>query len=85
MKSEIIDKIPSQAAFQELGHSSLKNLETSLQAEISQTIEKIKSQVSALETRTSEKCSLSEIRSDVQTVVLQKTTSIKADLTQHLD
>ena len=85
MKNEIIDKIPSQAAFQEIVQASLKDLETSLKAEISQTVSEIKSQVSALETRVSEKCSLSEMRSEVQTVVLQETTSIKANLTQHLD
>ena len=85
MKNEIIDKIPSQAAFQEIVHSSLKNLETSLKAEISQTIDDIKSQVPTLETRVSEKCSISEMHSENQTVVLQETTSIKADLTQHLD
>ena len=50
MKNEILDKIPSQVAFQEIVHSSLKYLEISLKAEISQTIGKIKSQISALET-----------------------------------
>ena len=85
MKNEIIDKTPSQAAFQETVHSSSKNLETSLKAEISQTIDEIKSQVPTLETRVSEKCSISEMHSKNQTVVLQETTSIKADLTQHLD
>ena len=48
MKNEIIDKIPSQAAFQEIDHSSLKNLEKSLKAVISQTIGEIKAQVSFL-------------------------------------
>ena len=85
MKNEIIDKTPSQAAFQEIVKASLKDLETSLKADISPTVGKIKSEVSALETRVSEKCSLSEMRSEVQMVVLQETTSIKANLTQHLD
>ena len=85
MKNEIIDKTPSQAAFQEIVKASLKDLETSLKADISPTVGKIKSEVSALETRVSEKCLFSEMRSEVQMVVLQETTSIKANLTQHLD
>ena len=85
MKNEIFDKIKSQAAFQEIVQASLKDLETSLKAEISQTVGEIKSKVSALETWVSEKCSLSEMHSEVQTVVLQETTSIKGKLTQHLD
>ena len=60
-------------------------METSLKAEILQTVSEIKSQVSALETWVSKKCLLSEMCSKVQTVVLQETTSIKANLTQHLD
>jgi len=85
MENEIIDKIPYQAAFQEILHSSLKYLETSLKAEMSQTIVEIKSQASALETWVSEKCLLSEMCSKVQTAVPQEITSIKDDLTQNLD
>ena len=66
-------------------HSSLKKLETSPRTEISQTIGKIKSQVSALETQVSKKCLLSEMCSEVQTAFLQGTKNSKAHLNQHLD
>jgi hypothetical protein len=82
MKSNIIDKIPSQAVIQDIVQSSVRNLETTLKAEISKSISDVKAQVSALEHQVVNKCSISDVRADIQTLVQQETASIKNDFSQ---
>ena len=75
--------IPSQAVIQDIVQSSVRNLETTLKAEISKSISDIKAHVFTLEHQVADKCSISDVPAEIQTLVQQETASIKNDFSQH--